>query len=93
MLLADVLSQFKDESFATESILRLGDITLLAQLRAEAEANGQSLGEYAQGAMRRYAAEADDDEWVSLLGALAGTQDPGSVCLQRAFAYVLKTAH
>ena len=64
----------------------------LAQLRREAEATGQTLGEYAQGAMRRYANEASDDEWVSLLGALARTQDPGGVCLQRAFAHVLKEA-
>ncbi len=92
MLLADVLAQFDDESLATESVLRLGDITLLAQLRREAEASGETLGEYARNAMRRYAAEAGDDEWVSLLGALARTQDPGGVCLQRAFAYVLKAA-
>lgn len=92
MLLADVLTQFDDETFATESVLRLGDIMLLAQLRRDAEASGQTLGEYAQAAMRRYANEASDDEWVSLLGALARTQDPGGVCLQRAFAHVLKVA-
>lgn len=90
MLLADLLDRFDDESFATESVLRLGDITLLARLREQAEENGLSVGEFAQAALRRYAAEAGDDEWVNLLGALARTQDPGGVCLQRAFAYLTR---
>jgi hypothetical protein len=89
MLLGDLLGQFTDESIAAETILGLGDLKLIAKLREQAEASGLTLGAYAAGAVRRYAAEATDEEWVTLMGALGRAQDPGAVCLQRAFAYVL----
>lgn len=89
MLLGDVLARFDDESFAAETVLSLGDLPLLARLRAEAEANGESLGAFAQGALRRFAAEAGDEDWVTLLGALARADDPAGVCLKQAFMHAL----
>ncbi len=89
MLLGDLLARFTDESIAAETVVGLGDLALLAGLREQAEASGLSLGAFAAGAMRRYAAEASDEEWVTLMGALGRAQDPGAVCLQRAFAHVL----
>jgi hypothetical protein len=89
MLLGDLLARFTDESIAAETILGLGDLALITRLREEAQANGLTLGAYAAGAMRRYAAEASDEEWVTLMGALGRSQDPGATCLRRAFAHVL----
>jgi hypothetical protein len=89
MLLGDLLTRFADETVATETIAGLGDLTLIARLREEAAAGGLSLGAYAAAAVRRYAADAPDAEWVSLMGALGRAADPGAVCLQRAFAYAL----
>lgn len=88
MLLGDVLARFDDEAFATETVLRVGDVGMLARMQEQAEAEGESLGAFARAAMQRFAVEADDEAWVSLLGALARTQDPGTVCLTRAFAYI-----
>jgi hypothetical protein len=31
--------------------------------------------------VQRFAAQASDEEWVTMIGALARTDDPGSVCL------------
>lgn len=88
MLLGDLLARFDDESVATETVLGLGDLALAAKLRAAAEADGLTLGAYAAAAVRRYAAAASDEEWVNLMGALGRAQDPGAVCLRRAFNYV-----
>jgi hypothetical protein len=92
MLLGDVLARFDDEAVATETVWRLGDLALAARLREQAGAEGQSLGAFAAGAVRRFAAEASDEQWVTLMGALARAKDPGAVCLRRAFGHVLGLA-
>jgi hypothetical protein len=90
MLLGDILARFDTQSFAEETVLALGDLNLLARMRAQAEAGGESLGEFAQNAVRRFAAEASDEDWVTLLGALARASDPGAVCLKAAFDHVTR---
>jgi hypothetical protein len=87
MLLGDLLARFDDEALAAETILGLGDLTLIAQMRERAHASGSSLGAYAAGAVRHYAAAASDEEWLTLMSALSRAHDPGAVCLTRAFAY------
>jgi hypothetical protein len=93
MLLGDLLSRFSDESVAAEAIANLGDLPLMARLSEQAEASGLTLGAFAAGAMRRYAAEASEEEWVTLMGSLRRAPDPGTVCLRRAFAHVLDHPH
>jgi hypothetical protein len=90
MLLSDLLASFEDDAIAAETALRVGDIATLNGMRQHAEANGLTIGEYAQSAVRRFADGATDEEWVSLLGAMGRTNDPGATCLQRAFAYVTR---
>jgi hypothetical protein len=90
MLLGDLLGRFHDEAVAAETILGFGDIALTAKLHEQAAASGQSLGAYAASAVRRYAADASDEEWVTLMGALSAAKDPGAVCMRRAFEYVLR---
>jgi len=89
MLLGDLLARFSDESIAAETVFGLGDLALIAKLSEHAETDGLTLGAYAASAVRRYAEEASDEEWVTLMGALGRAPDPGAVCMQRAFAYVL----
>jgi hypothetical protein len=89
MLLGDLLARFEDETVASETILRLGDLSLVASLRERAEAAGVTLGAYAAGTVRRFAAEASDETWITLMGALARADDPGAVCLKHAFAHGL----
>jgi hypothetical protein len=93
MLLGDVLARFDDEGTVAETLLRVGDLTLVARLREHAEAEGQGLGAFAAGAVRRFAAEASDEQWVTLMGALARAEDPGAVCLRHVFGHVLGPAH
>jgi hypothetical protein len=84
MLLSDILAKFSDEAGVTEFLFRHGDLSLMARLRELAEAEGETLGEFASGAVQRYASEASDEEWVTLLGLISRADDPATVCLQRA---------
>jgi hypothetical protein len=90
MLLGDLIARFDTPSFAEETLLALGDLNLLARMQAQAESDGESLGEFAQGAVRRFAAEASDEDWVTLFGALARASDPGAVYLKAAFAFAAR---
>ena len=57
-------------------------------LVAYAKANGFTLGAFTAAAVRRYAAEATDEEWLTLMSALGRAQDPGMVCMRRALEHV-----
>lgn len=89
MLLGDLLAQFADPAAAAEAILSSGDLTLLARMREEAAAEGVDLGAFASSAARHYSAEASDEEWITLMGALARARDPGMVYLHRAFSHTV----
>ena len=93
MLLGDLLSRFTDESLAAEAILSLADLGLLTALRQRAEADGLELGTFAALAVQRYAEEASDEEWVTLMGAMDRSTDPGLTCLKRALVYATRARH
>lgn len=89
MLLGNLLARFEDETVASETILRVGGLALMASVSERAEAEGETVGTYAAGLVRRFAAEASDETWITLMGALARAEDPGAVCLKRALEYDL----
>lgn len=89
MLLCDVIRQLEDESILTETVLRMGNLGLLTRLRERAAENDLSIGRYASWAVRTYADNAPPDEWMTLLGVLGRTDDPGAACLRRVLAHVL----
>lgn len=89
MLLGDVIRQLQDETFLTETLLRIGDLGLLARLRVASAENAVSIGDYALWAVRNYADNAPSDEWTTLVSLLGQADDPGAVCLERALSYML----
>lgn len=89
MLLGDLLAELSDETAATETILRVDDLSMLAAMREQAKADGLDLPAYVAGTVRRYASEATDEEWITLMGLLNRAPDPGAVCLKRAFEHAL----
>lgn len=91
MFLGELINQLGDETVATESILRLGDIGLLMELRNRAEENCTSLGSYAAWLLRTYAEAAPPDEWTTLMGVMGRGSDPGGAYLRRAFDYALSS--
>ncbi|MDX2237289.1 MAG: hypothetical protein NW203_06975 [Hyphomonadaceae bacterium] len=86
-LLAGLLRRFDDEAAAAETLLALGDLGLSLRVRAAAEREGVSEGKFATASLRRYAAAAGDEEWVTLLGQMGKSADPGSVFLRRGLAW------
>jgi hypothetical protein len=87
MLLGELIARCSDETIAEEIVLSIGDLATLAALRDQSEATGVGLGACIAAATRRYAAEASDEEWVTLIGQMGGAQDPAKILLKRALAY------
>lgn len=89
-MLGDLLACLADETTATETILRSGDLQLLSLAREQAATEGLPLAAYVTQTVQRYANNASDEEWITLMGLLNRSPDPGMTCLQRAFAYALR---
>jgi hypothetical protein len=89
MMLGDLLARFSDEAAAADAIFSLGDLRMVAVLRTRAEAEGLGLGAFAARAVQRYAG-ASDEEWVTLIGELARSDDPGLAFLKRALAHAMR---
>jgi hypothetical protein len=89
MMLGDLLAQFGDEAVAAEAIFSLGDLRLVAEMRTRAEAEGVGLGAFAVRAVRHYA-NSSDEEWISLIGELTRSDDPGLAFLKRALAHAMR---
>ena len=85
MLLGDILNRLENDGEAAEIILGAGDLHLLAVMRERAEAEGLDLAAYAKAAVQRYAAQASDEEWLTMMGQIGRAADPGLTCLKRAF--------
>lgn len=87
MALGDLIARLSDEDVAEETLLNVTNLVLLAEFRARAEAEGLDLGTYTAAVVNRYASEAPDEEWVSLIGAMGRAHDPAATYLERALAY------
>jgi hypothetical protein len=88
-MLGDILTKLTDETTAVEAILGTGDLALLAAARERAAAEGRDLADCVVLTVQRYTAQASDEEWLTLMGMLNRSRDPGTTCLKRAFAYAL----
>ena len=86
-MLGDLLASLTDETTALETSLRTGDPTLLTAVRAQAAADGIDLAACVTQIVQRYTNEASDEEWVTLMGLLNRSPDPGTACLKRAFEH------
>jgi hypothetical protein len=90
MMLGDILARLNDGSEAAEIILGVGDLRLLAAMRERAASEGLDLAAYARAAVQRYATEASDEEWITLIGLIGRAGDPGTACLKRVFENVTR---
>jgi len=86
-MLGDILARLTDETTAVETILGAGDLTLLTVAKQRAAADGLDLAACVTQTVQRYTHEASDEEWVTLLGQMNRANDPGAVCLKRAFEH------
>ncbi len=89
-MLGDILARLTDETTAVETILGAGDLTLLAAVKEQAAADGLDLAACVTQTVQRYTNEANDEEWVTLIGLLNRSPDPGAICLKRAFEHAVR---
>lgn len=92
MLLGDIIAQFEDAAAALEALVGLGDLALLARVEDAAAAAELTPGAFAAQAVEVFSTRASDEDWVSLIGAMGQTADPGQACLKRMIEFALKPA-
>ncbi|MGU9980292.1 hypothetical protein ACJ4V0_09640 [Phreatobacter sp. HK31-P] len=86
MLLGDLLARFNDPLVAEQALAGLDDLTLVTAVTVKADAAGLSTGLYAAECVETYADTATDEEWATLIGQMARSDDPGGILLKRALS-------
>ncbi|MGZ5865809.1 MAG: hypothetical protein ACXWKC_10540 [Xanthobacteraceae bacterium] len=86
MMLGDLLAQFEDETIAAQALVAMNNMAPMAGAAAAAADLDITLGEFAVEAVQRFASDAGDEAWMSMMTAMARSDDPGSVMLQRALS-------
>jgi len=89
-MLGDLLTSLANDATALEAIAGAGDLKLLTAAQQAAVAESLDVGSYVAQAVQRYAHEASDEEWVTLLGLLNRAPDPGAICIRRALEHALR---
>lgn len=89
MQLGALLNQLSDEGDAASALEALGDVILLAEIQAMGERHEETPGEYVANASRRFAARADDEDWLALMTAIERADDPARVVLGRMLRWAL----
>lgn len=87
MLLGDLIAGLDDDAVAAETLINLGDLTLLKRTSDAAADAGLDVGAFVGASVRRYLNQAPPDEWTTLAGLMAHSDDPGSVILRRALTF------
>ncbi len=90
MQLGELNREFSEEARAAEALLACGDLTLLARLDEVAGRFDETTGEYAAGAVRRFANLASSEDWLALMNAIERAADPGLICLTHMLTWSLK---
>ena len=92
MQLGDVIAQLEDEAVADEALIALDDLALAARVADAAAREAVTRGEYVAACVGRFAAEASDEDWVTVLGQMGRVDDPGRILLRRAIEAALPAA-
>ncbi len=83
-MLGDLIARLEDEAVAAEALLSLDDLRLVARVGEASAGAGLLPGAYTSAVVVRYVAEADDQEWLSLIGIMTRDADPSGAFLRRA---------
>ncbi len=93
MLLGDVIARFEDEAGAAEALLALDDLALVTCVSAAAADEELTVGEFAARAVGQFVADASDDDWLTLIGRMTRTENPGRVFLIHVLGVALAPAN
>lgn len=90
MNLGNLIAQLEDEDNGPQALEALQDIVLFSDVRAMAEAFGETVGAYVATAARRFAALAGDEAWLGMIGAMERAPEPGPTALRRMLRWALE---
>jgi hypothetical protein len=90
MQLGEIIRGFSEEAPAHEALLACNDIVLFARVGEAAGRYDETLGEYAAGAVRRFANLAVSEDWLGLMNLIERADDPGIGCLTYMVNWSLK---
>ncbi|HQT64032.1 MAG: hypothetical protein B7Z75_13960 [Acidocella sp. 20-57-95] len=90
-MLGMILSKLADPSQAEAALAALNDETILAQIKARAEGENTTVGEFTSRAVSRVLNQASEEIWLDLLGKMAGTPEPGTAALAVILGHVLSS--
>ena len=90
MQLGEIIGNFSEEARANEALLVCNDIVLFARVGEAAFRYEETVGEYAAGAVRRFANLAVSEDWLALTNVIERADDPGISCLTYMVNWSLK---
>ncbi|HEY5127263.1 MAG TPA: hypothetical protein VIJ35_08180 [Bradyrhizobium sp.] len=90
MQLGEIIRSFSEDAPASEALLACNDIVLFARVGAAAGRYEETVGEYAAGAVRRFANLAVSEDWLGLMNVVERADDPGIGCLTYMVNWSLK---
>ena len=89
MQLGKIIRDFSDEARAGEVLIACGDLVLLARIGEVAGRFDETVGEYATGAVQRFANLASSEDWLALMNAIERADDPAGDGIFLAYDRVL----
>jgi hypothetical protein len=90
MQLGDLIRDLDDDTHASELLLASGDVALLARVHDMAGRFEENAGEYVGGAVRRFANQAGDEDWLALMNTVERAGDPAVAGLVHMIGWSLK---
>jgi hypothetical protein len=90
MQLGEIIRSFSEDVAANEALLACNDIVLFARVGEAAARHDETVGEYASGAVRRFANLAASEDWLALMTAIERAEDPGLRVLAHMVGWSLK---
>lgn len=90
MQLGKIIRDFSDEARAEEALVACGDLLLLARIGQAASRFDETAGEYATGAVQRFANLASSEDWLALMTAIERAEDPAFDSLSHMLNWSLK---
>ncbi|MCL2713867.1 MAG: hypothetical protein FWD68_04555 [Alphaproteobacteria bacterium] len=90
MVLGEFIRDLSQKGRADAFLALCPDLTLLARLDAAAGVAEETVGEYVESAVRRFANQAGDEDWLALVNATSRERDPGRSCLTLMLAWALR---
>lgn len=81
-MLGNILRSLTDPAVAEAALLQLDNAAIVHQVRDDAGAMGITVGDFVARAVRHVLDHAGEEVWLSLLGAMARTPEPGAAALR-----------